>query len=312
MKQNNEIKTIKKYRRKQILLLSVLLLFSTSILVSFGRYAIKRINNSFTRTKEFYFYSDKLSKDGADYQILNWSGVDDYTITVNLNSNANNLLKASYDLDYEINCTCSSNLICELSKTSGTISANTNSDFFNINITPNAQFRTGDTAEVEITVEVNEPYHSVLSGKFTFVVGQESLTYQIDDSVGSTYLELSITNTISFYNVETAFETYSVGDKISEEVYSTLSDENKAKCYSSIVTLSFDPNILRLDMTDENYLKTIAVNDTTIGGKTYINGMTFKIPASSSTKVRFYKLIPSNNYTYPIVNSSPIITLTNR
>ena len=42
-------------------------------------------------------------------------------------------------------------------------------------------------------------------------------------------------------------------------------------------------------MTNTNYLNAISTNTTNIDGATYINSLTFKIEAISSTKVRFYK-----------------------
>lgn len=48
-----------------------------------------------------------------------------------MNSYGNNLLKTSYDIEYEISYVCSNNAICQISKqdNKGVISANTNTDF---------------------------------------------------------------------------------------------------------------------------------------------------------------------------------------
>ena len=118
-----------------------------SLVVVFGRYITDNINNYFLRSGEFYFESDKLSEEGTTLQVDNWSGVDDYTITINMNSRKNNIEKATYDISYDINYSSTDNVICNLSKEEGIIYASTNTDYFNLTITPNTQLRTGDKLE---------------------------------------------------------------------------------------------------------------------------------------------------------------------
>ena len=68
---------------------------------------------------------------------------------------------------------------------------------------------------------------------------------------------MNLTNSVTFYEVETAFGSYSVGDFVSLDDYALLSDADKAKCYSAIVTVNFNPSDLQLDMTANSYLKRI-------------------------------------------------------
>ena len=133
----------------KIIVISLTLIIILAVIVVFGRYITSTINDFYLRSKEFYFYSDKLKATKAIYQVENWSGVDDYTITVNMNSRKNNIEKATYDIGYDISYSCSDNAICSLSKTSGIIYADTNSDYFNLVITPNASLDTGDKVIVE-------------------------------------------------------------------------------------------------------------------------------------------------------------------
>lgn len=296
--------------KKQIIIFLWILLCLTSFVVVFGRYVTNSVNNFFLRSKEFYFYSDKLSEDNAIFQIENWSGVDDYTITVNMNSRKNNIQVASYDIGYEIKYSCSDNAICQLSKNSGTISKDSNTDFFNLTITPNKQLETGDKVVVEIEATSTTSYKKTIKGKFTLVVGQENLTYQITDKANDTYMNLRITNTISYYIVSQKFDNYSVGQKIDIDTYLALSEENKAKCYSSIVTIKFDPNKILLDITNENYKNLTNTTTTTINGKKYINSVTLPIDAISSVDLRFYKVDTTKNYTYPNVNNNCVVTIT--
>jgi len=300
----------KSYNIKQLIIIALIVINSLFFVSILGRYAINKTKDFFGRSKEFYFVSDKLSKYNPTYQIEGWSGVDDYMLTIRINSYANNLLKASYDISYNITYTASDNIICQLSKNSGTISHTTNSDYFNLLITPNGTLNTGDRVYVDVTASASQPYEKEIKARFSLVVGQEQLTYQIDDSVNSPYMELNITNTLSYYNVGEAFGTYSVGDKITRDVYLSLSDVNKAKCYSSIVTLTFNPNVILLDMTSDVYENALSTTTTVIRRHIFINSISFKVDALSSKKVRFYKVDETQNYTYPNGNNPCVLTLT--
>ncbi len=301
-----------KYKTKQLFIIAVVLVCTITLVATFGRYVVNTINNFFVRSKEFYFYSDKLSEESSYYQIDNWTGVDPYTITVNMNSRLNNIKVTTYDIDYDISYKASENCSCQLSKASGTILASSNSDYFNLTITPNTGLTTGDKVWVVITATSNAQYKKTLTATFVLTVGKENLSYEIKDSVASKYLELNITNTLSYYKVSEAFGSYKVDDRIDVDTYLTLSDENKAKCYSALITLEFDPNIVLLDMTNTNYLNATQVSKEVINGSNYINGITFKVEPISSTVVRFYKLDVSKDYTYPIVNDTSIIKLTSK
>lgn len=306
-----------KYQRKQLFILLVLLVFIISFVVVLARYVTSNISDFFLRSQEFYFYSDKLEKNTAVYQIDNWSGVDDYPIIINMNSRLNNLKATTYDIPYNITYDCkTNNAICQLSKQSGVIYSDNctdNTDFFTLTITPNTQLDTGDRVTVEIEVSSTGAYKKTLKGRFTLVVGKEDITYEITDSVNNPYMELRITNTLSYYTVKEQFvideTTYNVNKKIDIDTYLTLSDENKQKCRSSLVTIQFDPNVVILDMTDETYQQATNIQTTTINNKTYISGLTISVDAISSKSLRFYKVDPSHNYTYPNSSNSLILTI---
>lgn len=298
------------YRKKQILVLFAIVLCSISFVIVFGRYVTNSVNNFFLRSKEFYFFSDKLSENLDIFQIENWSGVDDYTIIVNMNSRKNNLEVSTYDIGYDISYTCSDNAICQLSKTSGIISSDDNTDSFNVTITPNTQLKTGDKVVVNITVKSKTDYIKTLKGRFTLVVGQEDLTYQITDKPNTPYAELSITNTLTYYIVEEAFGDYQRGYKIDIDTYLTLTEEEKAKCYSSIVTVAFDPEKVLLDNTSKSYQEALNTTIETIEQKKYINSITLPIEAISSVNLRFYKVDTSQDYTYPNINNYSVVSVT--
>ena len=300
-----------KYKRNQIIIVTLIALSLLSFIIIFGRYLTSNVSNFFVRSKEFYFFSDKLSEDTSVYQVDNWSGVDDYTITINMNSRLNNIESATYDIGYDIAYTCSDNAICQLSKTEGIIKADTNSDFFNLTITPNTQLKDGDKVVVDVVVNSTAPYKKTLKGRFTFVVGKEELTYQITDQSQDPYMLLSITNTLTYYTIKEAFDSFQVGDRIDIDTYLSLSEDKQSKCYSAEVKIEFNPREVLFDVTNSAYSDATNITTTNIDGNTYINGFTIKIDAISSREIRFYKVDVNQDYTYPNNNQNPsIITVT--
>ena len=312
MQRNYRLKLTRNYKKKQLIIILVILLFMVSFVTVFGRYVTNSVNNFLLKSKEFYFYSDKLSEKKSVFQVENWSGVDDYTITVNMNSRKNNLETATYDIGYNINYKCSDNAICQLSKQSGIISKEDNSDFFNLTITPNTQLKDGDKVVVEIEAIAIGSYEKTIKGKFTLVVGQEKLTYQITDKVNNPYMDLRITNTLSYYIVETPFRNYAANQKIDIDTYLELTEEEKLNCYSSIVTIEFDPEEVLIDNTNENYQNATNIITKMIDGKNYIKSITLPIDAISSADIRFYKLDSSKNYTYPNSNNKSVVNVTTK
>lgn len=301
-----------KRKIKQIIIIIGILLCVGSLVIVLGRYVTNSINNFFIKSKTFYFQSDKLTEKNPTFQVENWSGVDDYTITVNMNSRKNNIEVATMDIGYDIKYKCSSNAICQLNKESGIIKKGTNTDFFNLTITPNKQLQTGDKVIVEIEATSNTGYKKTIKGKFVLVVGQEKLTYQITDAKEKPYMNLRITNTLSYYIVDQAFDSYTVNQRIDIDSYLELSNDKKSKCHSAIVTISFDPNYILIDNTGESYINSINKKTVQINGETYINEITIPIDAISSKDLRFYKADVSQNYTYPNNNNQSIVTITSK
>ena len=132
---------------KKVIVICVLISIISFVTV-FGRYMLNRYRDFYTRTKEFYFNSDKLSEDEPEYRIENWPGIDYYDLTINMNSRGNEKLVATYDIEYEIEFVYSDNVTCTINKPStinnvtrkgiatGTIYSNTNQDAFELTITP--------------------------------------------------------------------------------------------------------------------------------------------------------------------------------
>lgn len=294
-KKSNDVKTTNYI----LIVVALIILLSIPLLITISRYAIDSINNYFARSREFYFLSDKLTADNYSYVIDNWSGVDPYTVVINMSSMENDYLKTSYDIAYDISYTASSNLTCQISKTSGIIPATTNEDLFTLTMTPNISLFDGDSVSVEITAVSKTNYEKTLQARFTLRVGQEQLTFSIVDKPHSPYAVVNITNSLSFYVVRTAFNSYQVGDRININTYNSLSEVNKTRCSSAEVRLNFSPNRFVLDMTNQNYIDALNVGYQNIGGYNHINSITFAVHALSSTNVILYKSNILEDNTYP-------------
>lgn len=268
-----------------ILIVLTILAFLVPIMTSLSKYVYNAIHDYYLGTKGFYFNSDKLSSNHSEFEIANnWSGAETYTITINLNSKKNDLVFAETDIDYEIEYTHSDNIECTISKTSGTIigSANggINEDYFIITINPAAgtSLPNGATTWVEIEVTSTSPYVATLSGKLMVGVGTEDINYEIMDSVNNPYLEVNITNSLN-----------------------TGKD----------VTLSFDPNVILLDMTSKFTLNSSAKTTVQINGYDYVNTVTSYVGSLETITVKFYKVDSSQDYTYQAGDTkTPVVTLT--
>lgn len=327
--------------------------------VSFSRYVYSAVKSFYLNSKEFYFTSNRLAKNVKDahFESNNWSGLSDYKIEVEMYSRKNTLKKvvSTMDITYKIrvdvgiykygkdsnnkvdykeleyfeNVTedgVSSNYInVDVEKLSGIIYASSNNtdDFFvNISSKDNAGFSDNDYVYIYVVADAVEPYTDTLCGEFYIYVGKEGLSYQIDDSANSPYLNVVLTNATEEYTVDQAFGGYSVGDIIKAETYNDLVKAKpaiKEYCHSKYVDLTFNPNEIVLDTTSNSYI--IANNKSDINwlqteeiakdtsAYTYFNKIRVEVDALESQVIKFYKLNVQNNYTYPNESNTSIVTV---
>ncbi len=283
-----------------------ILLFKPSV----ARYVYNGLKDYYYESKSFYFNSDKLSTNGAIFQLDNWDGVNTFTVTFNMNSFKNNYIASNDDIEYDIEYECSSKATCTISKNSGLISSSTNTDYFVVTIVPNTTLVEGDSITLDVKATSVNPYEKELTGQVRLNVGIPGIAYDISDKANRPYLDFNITNTLDFYQVVTAFGNYSVGDVFDETVYNSLSSENQKKCTSALIRLDFDPNVILVDITSEFYETAYSYTTQTINNKAYVNSVVFGMGPVSSTSIRFYKVNAVNDYTYPYVNPSSIIQFT--
>lgn len=304
------MKFIRKHKKISITILislSVVLILS----VAYGRYFFNIINNYILESKKFYFNSTVLGINEKKYQINNWNGVSSYTFTIDLNNRKTEERFTTADIEYNIYVDCDNSLICTTNKTEDILRENVHTNSYIVTVNPQRNFRAGEQARVTTYVTSSTPYTKTLKATYYLNVVNEMFTYNIEDSENDLILNLNLTNSLDYYEVETAFSTYQVGDKISTEDYNELTPAQQANCYSAKVTLTFDPNIIRLDSTDESIRNRLSTNyqTTNINGNSYVSKYSFKVDSSTNKKIVFYKADPSNNYTYPITNQSSIITV---
>ena len=300
-----------KKERKQINKVNLVTMIVIIVLIvsyftsSFGRYALNFVNDFYLRSKEFYFYSNKLLASGKTVTINDWPGT---------------------DITYNIACTnASDDIIVQLSKTNGTIYGSEsneevkNVDSFEVVVTPQRALQDGDAVTFTIETTSTGPYIKTLSAVYTLVVGKAQLTYRVVDEPGQPYFDVNITNAMESYKVGTAFGGHAEGDELTVQQYAALTEAQKALCYSARVSINFNPNTCVMDITDSHYIEAASHNRTTTttinkngNTYTYVNGLTFDINPLSSTTVRFYKNNVTQDYTYSsIEDTGPcVVTLT--
>lgn len=299
------IKKINKFKIVIILLLIIVLSLGVFTLAKFVKLDF---HSYFLNAKNFYFTSNRLKKDNAIYLVNNWSGVGSFEISFDLLSEKNSYVYAEYDIPYQVTYVCPNDVICSLDKSTGTIysASTTHSDTVTLSVNPTRSYSENERLVIHIVAKSTSPYQEEISADFEYVVGKQGITYSIDDEANRPYLIFKVTNAINYCTVTEAFGTYSVNDLIPNEVYRTLSDSDKAKCVGEDINISFDPNNIFIDTTD-NLIDSSTYTVTTISGTDYLNSLNFNIEPVSTIAIKFYKVNPSLNYTYPYENTTSII-----
>ncbi len=309
---------MRKYRYK-ILIGLLLLVVILPVGITFSRYVYDFISYYILESNDFFFNSDKLGEHNIVYGVENWGGVGTFEIEFELNNHKNNLLTSVSDINYELNVTHSEDVQTSINLVNGTILTNEKTDSYTVVVTPSRVFNTGETVRINIVAKSTSPYVKTLSATFNITVGRKGISYEIIDKANQPYFDLLITNAARTCTVKQAFtvtsggntKTYNVNDTIGSIAYDDLSDENKGKVQCALVTLAFNPNDLRLDMTNTNYLHKIEQHTRNLSdGYTYVDRLKFQVGAESSTIVRFYKMDVTRDYTYPITNNTSVVTFT--
>ena len=294
-------------KRKRLIIILLIIVLVLPVGITFSRYVTQIIKNYIMEANNFFFNSDKLVAGGENYGINNWGGVGNIEIQFQLNNHKNNLLTSDADITYTVTTSCDSSVVCNLSANGGTIYKAEKTDNLTLTVVPTRAFNDGESISASVTATSIRPYVKTLSATFTATVGKRGITYEITDTASSPYLLFKITNAQDTYKVITAFGNHAVGDLLTTTEYLALSQADKAKCASALVTLTFDPSDVILDTTSD-IMKNATYTTSLYNGINYISTITFKVDVMTSMDIRFYKWDRSQNYTYPITNPTPVIT----
>jgi len=296
---------------RHVVFFMIFLLFGSFGFFTFAKFISVKFHNYFLDSKHFYFTSNRLTDNNALYRVNNWSGVGSFTISFDLLSEKNSYVYTDYDIPYTVSFNCPSDVICSLDKSSGIIysSSSAHSDTVTLSVNPQRIYDENERLTIHLIATSTSPYVKTITADFQYVVGKQGVTYEIEDVKNQPYMMFKVTNAISYCTVISAFRTYQVNYKIDNSVYRTLNDTEKDKCVSQVITLNFNPNDVLLDTTS-NIVDKSTYNVTTINGVSYINGLTFNISPASTMAIKFYKINPTLNYTYPIVNNTSIVGVT--
>ena len=294
-------------KRRRLIIILVIIVLVLPVGITFSRYITQVIKNYIMEANNFFFNSDKLVAGGANYGINNWGGVGNIEIQFQLNNHKNNILTSDADITYTVTTSCDNSVICNLSANSGTIQRAEKTDNLTLTVVPTRAFNDGESITASVSATSSSPYVKTLSATFVVTVGKRGISYEITDSVSSPYLIFKITNAQDTYKVITAFGNHNIGDLLTTTEYLALSAADKNNCASALVTLSFDPSDVILDTTSD-IMKNATYTTSTYNGINYISTITFKVDVMTSMDIRFYKWDRTQNYTYPIITNSPIIS----
>lgn len=278
-------------RRKKInkikvaIVVFVLLVFFMSV-TGLGRFTYNAVRDRYLSSKKFYFSSDLLVPNGAEYEYANWDGIGIYEIDINMLSKNNDLerylgdLKYSVKLDYNntnIECSLKYN---DFSLATGneyyreeefvdnrqTIDGSNNENKLVVYVRPkeDATLEVGQEYTIKVTAYTSEPYKKTIEGTFKIKVSDVAFEMQ-EDQADVPYVVMNVRNT---------------------------------RDYDSNVTIKLnDTDLVRLDMTSRAAYEADNDGDATTeivkeGG--VVTAVTFKMPKGTSEDIKFYKTSPTN------------------
>lgn len=298
-----------------IILMLIKVIFPATI--SLSKYVYSVVRGAYLNARDFYFTSNILDKIGKDNTVEgeDWDGIQTHSFDVVMYSKKNDYKKATANIEYKISVVGKvfqdqggnkgpeqmgedlvlsttdevigtkeegikvENQYIELhfDKLEGTIYKDINQDTINVDIVPKETFKENYYVEVKLEAEATSPYTDKIEGTYRVKVKKRGLSYSIEDSTNSPYMNFIITN--------------------------ALTNETKQ------VKLEFDPSQILLDTTSKEYMD--YQNTTNVNTDNYFNEITIPINSMESKSIKFYKNDITKNYSYPnIENQESIIEVT--
>ena len=143
-------------------------------------------------------------------------------------------------------------------------------------VTPKTQIEQNDTITIRIKASTQEPYQKEISCEITLRIQQVlANSYEIEDVANRNYLTLKIVN------------THDTGGNVS---------------------LEFDPNVVRIDLNDEAYIKRLEGSEE-VNSDGYVEKFVFTMDKESAKNIKFYKVDMTQDYTYPSGDTTSVITV---
>ncbi len=279
-------------RRKKInkfkvaIVVFALLVFFMSV-TGLGRFTYNAVRDRYLSSKKFYFSSDLLVPNGAEYIYSNWDGIGIYEIDINMLSKNNDLeryvgdLKYSVKLDYNntnIECSLDYNDFSlatgneyyteeEYDDNRQTIDGSNNENKLVVYVRPkeNKVLEIGQEYTIKVTAYTSEPYKKTIEG--TFKINVSDVAFEIEpDQADVPYVVMNVRNT---------------------------------RDYDSNVTITLnDTSLLRFDMASRAAYEALNDSDVTTKVDTdsygIVTALTFKMPKETSEDIKFYKASPTN------------------
>ncbi len=276
--------------------------------ISLSKYVYSVVRGAYLNSKDFYFTSNMMGKPGKDNLIetSDWDGMSNHNFDIVMYSKKNDFKKATANIKYKINIEATvwkdqgtgkeavnvGNEVKLSSEDTGntedeimkeneyiklhadklidTIDKTINQDTIRINIEPKSKefFTENDYVEVKITANATEPYADKIEGTYRVKVKTRGLSYKIEDSKNSPYMNLILTN--------------------------ALTGENDKKK----VELTFDTSKVVLDTTWNEYVKTYTDENY------FFNKIVVEINQLESKSIKFYKKDVSEDNSYPNANNT--------
>ncbi len=268
-------KTKLKLKKKYVITLIVLFVLSSILIMSnttYGRYVIERIRDSYLTSRKFYFISKSVND--KTYDLYNYDGISTYSLPIDIANNIDDLNWTKQDINYTVTLTCSDNVNCS-HNASGTLLFNNNQitkENFIVSIIPkNSSLNEEEVVNVNIKINSTSPYTKELNATFRIHVTKFNLNYYIIDDGNQKYFDLIIEN-------------------------NTINNKN--------LTLSFDSSIINYDNTND------VPNSDLILTNGVVSGLNISVNSNSIKTIRLFKTIISNDYTYPIINDTSIVSVT--
>jgi len=275
---------------KKKIAIGIILIIMLITIPTFGRYIYNNIRDAYLKSRNFSFSSNLLTTTGGNYKYSNWSGVENYELNFQLYSYENEISLFQYEgagLGYNLTCTIDqpTKATAHIDYTSGEASGNsyipndTNIRDVKVYLRPTGGLNPGDIIKLTLEAKTTVPFKKTIKATFEIKVTENRISYEIEDSSNSVYATLKLLN--------------------------AKSTENQIK-------LTFNPNVVMIDTSDESYINRDAQTVTTVSGVQYVNSVTITLDPEVSKNIKFYKRDRSQNYTYPngVPGSSMIITIT--